>query len=107
MIQRRPPTFCLDCNKPISATAVRCQKCAMPHRARMSPVQVSEVIAMPIPPRHGLSREQIRWIRGTHSDLHVTAIAQRLNVDPAVILAIRVGSTVPVQRNGADRLRAD
>ncbi len=47
--------------------------------------------------RYGLSIEQIRWIQGTDNDLLAPIIARRLNVDPAVIQAIRVGDGIVVE----------
>lgn len=106
MIERRPPTFCLDCNKPISATAVRCQKCAMRHRARTTPIRHSRPTLGESAQLHGLSREQVRWLRDTESELHVSAIAQRLNVDPDVIRAIRLGNDTSAGRAEPKQRRA-
>jgi len=78
----------------------------MRHRARINPRPAPPVTELPEPVRHGLSRDQVRWIRGTQSDVHVAAIAQKLNVDPAVILAIRLGNQTEAHHRGEDHRRA-
>ena len=91
MGQRRPANFCLDCGKPISNAAVRCQRCAMRCRANRSPQPV-------LAPEQGalrrwdtLTPEEIRQIRDADSDLQAAILAHRLNVDPVVLRTIRGG----------------
>ncbi len=66
----------------------------MRSRARMAPPAPHRSSPLAQARRYGLSIEQIRWIQGTDNDLQAPMIASRLNVDPAVIQAIRVSGEV-------------
>jgi hypothetical protein len=91
MGDRRPANFCLDCGKPISSTAFRCQRCAMRSRSNMTPVPARPPDAAGLRRWDTLTADEIQQIRDADSDLQAAILAHRLNVDPVVLRTIRGG----------------
>ena len=94
MGDRRPANFCLDCGKPISNTANRCQRCAMRSRANMGPLPARHPDVVGQRRWDTLTADEIRQLRDAGSDLQAAILAQRLNVDPVVLRTIRGGHAV-------------
>lgn len=89
MVQRRPATFCVDCGRPISNAAIRCQRCAMRRRAGLSSPPVRRPEHPPQRRWDTLTPEEIRQIRDADTELQAAILAHRLDVDPAVVRTIR------------------
>lgn len=85
------PRYCPECRRPISVHSTRCVRCAARHRAaaqRRFPVPPAPVAPAPIlwP---ALAERQLRAIRRASPETDWGALAQRLNLSRAMVLAIR------------------
>jgi hypothetical protein len=101
MDQRRPMNFCADCGKPISNTAVRCQRCAMRSRANTAPPSTKLPEDVVLRRWNALTPEEITQIRDADSDLQAAITAHRLNIDPEVVRTIRGSRPNAVHRPAA------
>ena len=84
--------FCLDCGKPISNSAVRCQRCAMRSRTNVAPLPAQQSDVVGQRRWDTLSADEIRQLRDADTDLQAAILAHRLNVDPVVLRTIRGAS---------------
>jgi len=91
MGDRRPANFCLDCGKPISSTAFRCQRCATRSRTSNAPLPARHPDVVGLRRWDTLTADEIQRIRDAETDFQAAILAHRLNVDPVVLRTIRGG----------------
>lgn len=86
MVYARPPRYCQDCGRVVSASSTRCRRCATRYRLlepnRTEQAQVSTPPMAPVTTSASpvLTEEEIRWIQTDGFHLRAEDLAERFRV---------------------------